>query len=131
MIARSRAGSGGSGADYLYTFLRTFYRDETKLTGWNNLAFPGVGMPHVLWELQGERGAVFEQRESHGQTEQVFKGWEQISPGTMTPICNTTRPWVIWSTTCSGWASRRKIRAFVSACGCCFSWQASHSSPGG
>ena len=85
VIARSRAGSGGSGADYLYTFLRTFYRDDTKATGWNNLVFPNVGMPHVLWQLQGERGAVFEQRESHGQTEQVFKGWEQISPGSMTP----------------------------------------------
>ena len=85
VIARSRAGSGGSGADYLYTFLRTFYRDDTKATGWNNLAFPSVGMPHALWQLQGERGAVFEQRESHGQTEQVFKGWEQISPGSMTP----------------------------------------------
>ena len=85
VIARSRAGSGGSGADYLYTFLRTFYRDDTKATGWNNLVFPSVGMPHVLWQLQGERGAVFEQRESHGQTEQVFKGWEQISPGSMTP----------------------------------------------
>ena len=85
VIARSRAGSGGSGADYLYTFLRTFYRDDTKATGWNNLVFPSVGMPHALWQLQGERGAVFGQRESHGQTEQVFKGWEQISPGSMTP----------------------------------------------
>ncbi|WP_367066061.1 cytochrome c1 [Oryzisolibacter sp. LB2S] len=85
VIARSRAGSGGSGADYLYTFLRTFYRDDTKPTGWNNLAFPSVGMPHVMWQLQGERKAVFEQRESHGQTEEVFKGWEEISPGTMTP----------------------------------------------
>ena len=59
VIARSRAGSGGSGADYLYTFLRTFYRDDTKATGWNNLAFPSVGMPHALWELQGERRAIF------------------------------------------------------------------------
>lgn len=39
VIARSRAGHGGTGADYLYTFLRTFYRDDTKATGWNNLAF--------------------------------------------------------------------------------------------
>ena len=55
VIARSRAGSGGSGSDYLYTYLRTYYRDDSKPTGWNNLAFPNVGMPHVLWELQGER----------------------------------------------------------------------------
>ena len=85
VIARSRAGAGGSGADYLYTYLRSYYRDDTTATGWNNLVFPSVGMPHALWQLQGERGAVFEQRESHGQTEQVFKGWEQISPGSMTP----------------------------------------------
>eukprot|EP01036_Dinobryon_divergens_P047323 gene47323-63426_t len=65
VIARSRAGHGGTGADYLYTFLRTFYRDETKATGWNNLAFPSVGMPHVLWEMQGDRRPVFEERESH------------------------------------------------------------------
>ena len=52
LVARSRSAVGkGSGADYLYTYLRTYYRDETKATGWNNLAFPNVGMPHVLWEL--------------------------------------------------------------------------------
>ena len=49
VIARSRAGAGGSGADYLYTYLRTFYRDDTKPNGWNNLAFPNAAMPHVLW----------------------------------------------------------------------------------
>lgn len=83
VIARSRAGGGGSGADYLYTFLRTFYVDETKATGWNNLVFPSVGMPHVLWQLQGARGAIFENIEVHGQNTQVFKGWETISQGTM------------------------------------------------
>ena len=86
VIARSRAGAGGSGADYLYTFLRTFYKDETKPTGWNNLAFPSIGMPHALWQLQGERRAVFEEHDVHGQKTQVFKGWEQLSPGSMTPV---------------------------------------------
>lgn len=86
VIARSRAGSGGSGADYLYTFLRTFYVDDTKATGWNNLAFPSVGMPHVLWELQGARRAVFDELDVHGQKTQVFKGWEQVTPGLMTPV---------------------------------------------
>lgn len=86
VIARSRAGAGGSGADYLYTFLRTFYKDETKPTGWNNLAFPSIGMPHALWQLQGERRAVFEEHEVHGQKTQVFKGWEQLTPGSMTPV---------------------------------------------
>ncbi len=86
VIARSRAGAGGSGADYLYTFLRTFYVDDTKATGWNNLAFPSVGMPHVLWQLQGARRAVFEELDVHGQKTQVFKGWEQVTPGLMTPV---------------------------------------------
>jgi ubiquinol-cytochrome c reductase cytochrome c1 subunit len=86
VIARSRAGAGGSGADYLYTYMRTFYRDGSKATGWNNLAFPNVAMPHVLWELQGERKPIFEERQEHGQAVHVLKGWEQISPGAMTPL---------------------------------------------
>ena len=86
LVARSRAGHGGTGADYLYTFLRTFYRDDTKATGWNNMAFPSVGMPHALWELQGDRRPVFEEREEHGHHVQVFTGWNQLAPGTMTPL---------------------------------------------
>ena len=86
VIARSRAGHGGTGADYLYTYMRTFYRDETKATGWNNLVFPSVGMPHVLWELQGARRPVYEESEEHGHKVEVFKGWEQLTPGTMTPL---------------------------------------------
>ena len=58
VIVRSRAGAGGSGADYLYTFMRTFYRDDSRPSGWNNRAFPNVAMPHVLWQLQGEPGSV-------------------------------------------------------------------------
>lgn len=85
VIARSRAGAGGTGADYLYTYLRTYYADDTKATGWNNLAFPNVGMPHVLWELQGKRVPVYETIESHGHEEHVFKGWQQVTPGIMTP----------------------------------------------
>jgi ubiquinol-cytochrome c reductase cytochrome c1 subunit len=85
LIARSRSGHGGSGADYLYTYLRTFYRDPTKATGWNNLIFPSVGMPHVLWQLQGEREPQFETREQHGHEVKVFTGWKQLSPGTMSP----------------------------------------------
>jgi ubiquinol-cytochrome c reductase cytochrome c1 subunit len=87
VIARSRSAAGmGSGADYLYTYLRTYYRDDTKATGWNNLAFPSVGMPHVLWELQGERRPVFDKRIEHGHEVEVFTGrWEQVKPGTMTP----------------------------------------------
>jgi len=86
VIARSRSGHGGTGADYLYTYLRTYYRDETKATGWNNLAFPSVAMPHVLWELQGTRTPVYEEKEEHGHKVAVFKGWQQLTPGTMTPL---------------------------------------------
>ncbi len=85
LIARSRAdGAMGSGADYLYTYLRTYYRDETKPTGWNNLAFPGVGMPHALWELQGQQRARFaEEKDPHDPAKltHVFKGFEPITAG--------------------------------------------------
>lgn len=55
VIARARASGSGSGSDWLYTYLRGFYRDDTRPTGWNNTVFSNVGMPHVLWELQGEQ----------------------------------------------------------------------------
>lgn len=55
VIARARSSEFGSGADWLYTYLRGFYRDEARPTGWNNVVFANVGMPHVLWELQGEQ----------------------------------------------------------------------------
>ncbi len=57
VIARARASGAGSGADWLYTYLRAFYRDGSRATGWNNAVFPNVGMPNVLWQLQGSRGA--------------------------------------------------------------------------
>jgi ubiquinol-cytochrome c reductase cytochrome c1 subunit len=60
VTARSRASHDGSGADWLYTYLRSFYRDSSRATGWNNSVYPNVGMPHVLWELQGSRGASIE-----------------------------------------------------------------------
>jgi ubiquinol-cytochrome c reductase cytochrome c1 subunit len=43
------------GADWVYAYLRGFYRDETTTTGWNNIVYPKVAMPHVLYELQGEQ----------------------------------------------------------------------------
>ena len=89
VIARSRADIGkGSGADYLYTYLRTYYRDDTKATGWNNLAYPNVGMPNVLWELQGQRTAKYvEEKDAHDpkKTAHVFAGFEQTAPGSLTP----------------------------------------------
>jgi ubiquinol-cytochrome c reductase cytochrome c1 subunit len=87
VIARSRAdGSKGSGADYLYTYLRSYYRDDTKATGWNNMAFPNVAMPNVLWQLQGQQHAVFvEEKDPHdpSKTVHLFKGFEPLSAGTL------------------------------------------------
>ena len=84
LVARSRAAIGGhSGPDYLYTLLRTYYRDDTKLTGWNNKAFENIGMPNPLWELQGERKPIYETVTVGGLETQVLRGWEQVKPGTM------------------------------------------------
>ena len=86
LIARSRAGAGGSGADYIFTLFRSYYRDPVTPTGWNNLAFPNIAMPHPLWELQGERKPIFEVSQQHGHEVRHFTGrWEQVTPGTMTP----------------------------------------------
>ena len=60
VIARAR------GADWLYTYLRTFYRDDSRETGWNNLTFPNVVMPHVLYELQGQQ-VLKEQARQEGE----------------------------------------------------------------
>ena len=86
LITRSRSGHGGTGADYVYTLLRTYYRDDAKPTGWNNLAYPNIGMPNPLWELQGERKPVFETTKDHGHDVQTFKGWETAKPGTLNSL---------------------------------------------
>jgi ubiquinol-cytochrome c reductase cytochrome c1 subunit len=69
VVARSR------GADWLYTYLRTFYRDPKTATGWNNAVFENVGMPHALWTLQGERGYDREKRQ-----------WREISKGALSQV---------------------------------------------
>nr|WP_314542745.1 cytochrome c1 [uncultured Massilia sp.] len=87
VIARAKASTGGSGADYLYTYLRTFYKDDTRPTGWNNLVVPNVAMPHVLWQLQGVRTVkMVEEPDPHepGKTVHRFAGFEQVTPGTLT-----------------------------------------------
>jgi ubiquinol-cytochrome c reductase cytochrome c1 subunit len=89
VIARAKASEAGSGPDWLYTYLRTFYKDDTRPTGWNNMVFPNVGMPHVLWELQGVRAAKFEDVKNphdEGKVEHKFVGFEQVTPGTMTAL---------------------------------------------
>jgi ubiquinol-cytochrome c reductase cytochrome c1 subunit len=60
LVARVR------GADWIYTYLKSFYVDESRPFGVNNSVFPSVGMPHVLQELQGVPTARFEEVEEHG-----------------------------------------------------------------
>jgi len=88
VIARARASGAGSGPDYIYTYLRTFYKDDTRPTGWNNMVVPNVAMPHVLWQLQGVRTArMVEEPDPHepGKTVHRFAGFEQVTPGTLSP----------------------------------------------
>jgi ubiquinol-cytochrome c reductase cytochrome c1 subunit len=69
VVSRSR------GADWLYTYLRTFYRDPKTASGWNNAVFENVGMPHALWTLQGERAYDREKRQ-----------WRELSKGTLSQV---------------------------------------------
>jgi ubiquinol-cytochrome c reductase cytochrome c1 subunit len=80
VIARAR------GADWLYTYLRTFYRDPKTPTGWNNVVFPNVGMPHALWTLQGELGLEAALAKDLAGHERMTYKWVPISPGALSPI---------------------------------------------
>lgn len=79
LIARSK------GVDYVYSFLRSFYLDPSRPNGVNNLALPNASMPHVLWELQGQQAAVFDEEEHDGVKHVVFRQFEQASAGTLSP----------------------------------------------
>ncbi|MDV6345825.1 cytochrome c1 [Nitrosomonas sp. Is37] len=65
VIARSR------GADWLYTYLRSFYRDESSSSGWNNLIFDRVAMPHVLYQLQGQQVLITKSANSEKGTPEI------------------------------------------------------------
>jgi ubiquinol-cytochrome c reductase cytochrome c1 subunit len=89
VIARAKASGAGSGSDWLYTYLRTFYKDDTRPTGWNHMVFPNVGMPHALWELQGIRTVKFvEEKDPHegNKTVHKFAGFEQVKPGKLSTL---------------------------------------------
>jgi ubiquinol-cytochrome c reductase cytochrome c1 subunit len=76
------------GRDWLYTYLRSFYRDDTRPTGWNNAVYPNVAMPHVLWELQGVRVPKYADAtdlETGVKTHRLV-GFEQQSPGKLAPV---------------------------------------------
>jgi len=77
LVARAR------GADWVYTYLRSFYVDQDRPTGFNNAVFPDVGMPNVLWSLQGLQAPVYE-KVMHGDIEvEKLEGFEQIQAGKM------------------------------------------------
>src|SRR5690606_22241036 len=71
LIARSR------GADYIYSFLKSFYLDPKRPTGVNNLVMPNTSMPHVLWELQGLQEAVYD-GESDPESNAVHKRFKDF-----------------------------------------------------
>jgi ubiquinol-cytochrome c reductase cytochrome c1 subunit len=72
VIARSRS------PDWLYTYMRSFYVDTSRTSGWNNTVFPSVGMPFVLADLQGEQAIESEQHEGHDVKKLILK-----TPGSM------------------------------------------------
>lgn len=53
LVARVR------GSDWVYTYLKSFYLDESRPLGWNNQLFPNASMPNPLWEMQGLQRAVY------------------------------------------------------------------------
>ncbi len=76
VIARAR------GVDWLYTYLRSFYRDESRPWGVNNSVFKDVGMPHVLWELQGLQVPIMESyTDKQGNTSERIRGFKLIEKG--------------------------------------------------
>lgn len=74
VISRSRS------PDWIYTYFRSFYVDSARPSGWNNVVFPNVGMPHVLAELQGEQQLQVEKYEGAEVKKLVL-----AKPGSMTP----------------------------------------------
>ncbi len=73
------------GADWLYAYLRGFYRDDTRPTGWNNTVYDKVAMPHVLWQLQGDQ--VLKTEEVVGENGEKSELHKLVlsSPGKLSP----------------------------------------------
>ncbi len=65
--------------DWIYTYLRSFYRDDSRPTGWNNTVFDKVGMPNVLWSLQGQQ--ILKKAGEDGSKPE----FELVSPGKLSP----------------------------------------------
>jgi len=76
-------------ADYIYTYLRSYYLDPTRPTGWNNTVYPNTAMPNPLWQLQGTRDAVFADKESAenpGEKIHQFVRFQQVTPGQLSAV---------------------------------------------
>ena len=72
------------GKDWIYSYFLGFYRDDESTTGWNNLVFPSVAMPHVLWNLSGTQKLVETEYEDHERAEAAWiaaKGLALVEPG--------------------------------------------------
>ena len=81
LVARSRS------PDWLYTYMRSFYKDPSSKSGWNNTVFPNVAMPHVLWEYQGALAMqVTERRDENTGDVHTTRKLVPASPGTLTPV---------------------------------------------
>jgi ubiquinol-cytochrome c reductase cytochrome c1 subunit len=80
LMARER------GVDYLYSFLKGFYVDKTRIWGVNNLILPSAAMPDVLADLQGLQKPVFKNEpDAHGSASMVLVGVEAMTQGAMKP----------------------------------------------
>ena len=73
------------GADYIFSFLKSFYVQEDSPTGVDNIVMPGTSMPHVLWELQGYQKAIFSEHTEDGVKSLHFSGFEQVTEGKIDP----------------------------------------------
>jgi len=80
LMARARGG------DYIYSFLKGFYDDKSRIWGVNNLYLPNAAMPHVLFQLQGSQKPVFKNiPDNGGSARMVLTGVEPMTPGAMKP----------------------------------------------
>lgn len=77
LIARVR------GPDWIYTYLKSFYLDESRPVGWNNTLFPNVSMPNPLWQLQGLQQPKYGPKDAAGDA--PVEGFTLSQPGSQTP----------------------------------------------
>ena len=75
------------GVDWIFTYLKSFYIDESRPFGVNNAVFPDVGMPHALWQLEGQKRATTETTVAEdGQETVKITGYEMVKPGTLSEM---------------------------------------------